>query len=108
MRASPWNHCGTIPSARLDVRRESAGLVHLGQGGPDYPCGEGGGQEEAGGNEDGGADEGGEEGTVDGLPPGTWLGKERPMPWTVEENIFQNTHFISFCLNIYISMDIIL
>ena len=60
--------------------------MHLGQGGPDHPCGEGGGQEEAGGDEDGGADEGGEEGTVDGLPPGTWLGKERPMPWTVEEN----------------------
>ena len=30
--------------------------------------------------------EGGEEGTVDGLPPGSWLGKERPMPWTVIEN----------------------
>ena len=68
VRASPWNHRGTIPSARLDVRRESAGLVHLGQGGPDRPNGEGGGQEEAGGDEDGGADEGGEEGTVDGLP----------------------------------------
>ena len=90
------------------MRRESAGLVHLGQGGPDHPSGERGGKEEAGGDEDGGADEGGEEGTVDGLPPGTWLGKERPMPWTVEENIFQNTHFISICLKIHISMYIIL
>ena len=25
---------------------------------------------------------------MDGLSPGTWLGKERPMPWTVEENNF--------------------
>ena len=68
------------------MRRESAGHVHLGQGGPDHPSGEGGGQEEAGGDEDGGADEGGEEGAVDGLSPGTWLGKERPMPWTIKEN----------------------
>ena len=79
-------HRGTILSARLHVRRESAGLVHLGQGGPDHPSGERGGKEKAGDEEDGGADEGGEEGAVDGLPPGTWLGKERPMPWTVEEN----------------------
>ena len=57
--------------------------MHLGQGGPDHPSRKRGGQEEAGGDEDGGADEGGEEGTVDGLPPGTWLGKERPMPWTI-------------------------
>ena len=68
------------------MRRESAGLVHLGQGGPDHPSGEGGGKEKAGDEEDGGADEGGEEGAVDGLPPGTWLGKERPMPWTIKEN----------------------
>ena len=60
--------------------------MHLGQGGPDLPSSEGGGEEKAGGNEIGGADEGGEEGAVDGLPPGTWLGKERPMSWTVEEN----------------------
>ena len=60
--------------------------MHLGQGGPDHPSRKRGGQEEAGGDEDGGADEGGEEGTVDGLSPGTWLGKERPMSWTVEEN----------------------
>ena len=60
--------------------------MHLGHGGPDHPCGEGGGKEKAGDEEDGGADEGGEEGAVDGLPPGTWLGKERPMSWTVEEN----------------------
>ena len=26
------------------------------------------------------------ENVVDGLPPGSWLGKERPMPWTVIEN----------------------
>ena len=37
------------------MRRESAGLVHLGQGGPDLPSSEGGGGEKAGGNEDGGA-----------------------------------------------------
>ena len=94
-------HRGTILSARLHVRRESAGLVHLGQGGPDHPSGERGGKEKAGGDEDGG----GEEGTVDGLLPGTWLGKERPMPWTVKEkNIkyFLNTHFICVCLKIHL------
>ena len=60
--------------------------MHLGQGGPDQPSSKGGGKEKAGGYEDRGADEGGEEGAVDGLSPGTWLGKERPMSWTVEEN----------------------
>ena len=59
--------------------------MHLGQGGPDLPSSEGGGGEKAGGNEDGGADEGGEEGTVDGLSPGTWLGEKRPMPWSVKK-----------------------
>ena len=78
-------------------------IVHLGQGGPDHPCGEGGGKEKAGEEEDGGADEGGEEGAVDGLPPGTWLGKERPMPWTVEENnikYFTKHTLYLFCLKI--------
>ena len=65
---------------------EGTGYVHLGKGGPDQPSSKGGGKEKAGGNEDGGADEGGEEGAVDGLSPGTWLGKERPMPWTMKEN----------------------
>ena len=68
--------------------------MHLGQGGPDHPSSEGGGEEEAGGDEDGGADEGGEEGAVDGLSPGTWLGEKRPMPRSVKKkskNIFQNT-----------------
>ena len=60
--------------------------MHLGKGGPDQHSSKGGGKEKAGGNEDGGADEGGEEGAVDGLSPGTWLGKERPMPWTIKEN----------------------
>ena len=72
-----------------------SGHVHLGQGGPDHPSRKRGGQEEAGGDEDGGADEGGEEGAVDGLSPGTWLGKERPMPWTMKENnieYFPKTH----------------
>ena len=61
--------------------------MHLGQGGPDHPSSEGGGEEKAGGNEDGGADEGGEEGTVDGLPSGTWLGKKRQMPRSVKNKI---------------------
>ena len=68
--------------------------MHLGQGGPDHPSSEGGGEEEAGGDEDGGADEGGEEGAVDGLSPGTWLGEKRSMPRSVKKkskNIFQNT-----------------
>ena len=42
---------------------------------------------EAGGDEVGGADEGGEESTVDGLPPGTWLGQERPMSWPVKQHV---------------------
>ena len=61
--------------------------MHLGQGGPDLPSSEGGGGEKAGGDEDGGADEGGEEGTVDGLSPGTWLGEKRPMPRSVKNKI---------------------
>ena len=76
------------------LRSESTGHVHLGQGGPDHPSIEGGGEEEAGGDEDGGADEGGEEGAVDGLSPGTWLGEKRSMPRSVKKkskNIFQNT-----------------
>ena len=40
---------------------------------------------EAGDDEDGGADEGGEEGAVDGLSSGTWLGEKRPMPWSVKK-----------------------
>ena len=53
--------------------------MHLGKGGPHHPSSEGCSKEEAGGYEAGGADEGGEEGPVDGLPPGSWLGQERPM-----------------------------
>ena len=67
------------------MRREGAGNVHLGQGGPDHPSSEGGGQEEAGGDEDGGADEGGEEGAVDGLSSGTRLGEKKPMPLSVKK-----------------------
>ena len=44
-------------------------------------------QLEAGGDYVGGADEGGEESTVDGLPPGTWLGQERPMSWPVKQHV---------------------
>ena len=62
-----------------------SGHVHLGQGGPDHPSRKRGGQEEAGGDEDGGADEGGEEGAVDGLYSGTWLGEKRPMPRSVKK-----------------------
>ena len=85
IRTSSWDHRGTISPPRIHVRRESAGHVHLGQGGPDHPSSKRGGQKEAGGNEVGGADEGGEEGAVDGLPPGPWLGKKRQMPWRVKE-----------------------
>ena len=75
----------TIPPPRIYVRRESAGHVHLGQGGPDHPSGERGGQEEAGCDEDGGADEGGEEGPVDGLSSWPWLGEKRQMSWNVKK-----------------------
>ena len=53
--------------------------MHLGKGGPHHPGSKGCSEEEAGGDETGGADEGGEESSVDGLPPGPWLGQERPM-----------------------------
>ena len=29
--------------------------------------------------------EGGEEGAVDGLSLGTWLGEKRPLPWSVKK-----------------------
>ena len=61
-----------------------------GKGGPHHPGGKGCSEEEAGGDEVGGADEGGEESTVDGLPPGTWLGQERPMSWPVKQDQLQN------------------
>ena len=77
--------------------------MHLGQGGPDHPSGKRGGQEEAGGDEDGGADEGGEEGAVDGLPPGTRLGKEGPMPWCVNKNTtkYFQKHNLCICSKIH-------
>ena len=70
--------------------------MHLGQGGPDHPSRKRGGQEEAGGDEDGGADEGGEEGTVDGLSPGTWLGKERIVKENNIEYFPKHTHFVFY------------
>ena len=71
--------------------------MHLGQGGPDHPSSEGGGGEKAGGDEDGGADEGGEEGAVDGLPSGTWLGKKRPVPRNLRK---KNISYEVFVFNI--------
>ena len=67
--------------------------MHPGKGGPDHPGSEGGSQEEAGGDEAGGADEGGEKGAVDGLPPGTWLGQERPMSRPVKQNVDAKERF---------------
>ena len=61
------------------------GHVRLGHGGPDLLSSKGGGEEKAGGDEDGGADEGGEEGAVDGLYSGTWLGEKRPMSRSVKK-----------------------
>ena len=55
--------------------------MYIGKGGPHHSGSQGCSEEEAGGNEAGGADEGGEEGAVDGLPPGPRLGQERPMSW---------------------------
>ena len=60
--------------------------MHIGKGGPHHPSSEGCSKEEAGGYEAGGADEGGEEGSVDGLPPGSWLGQERPLPWPLKQH----------------------
>ena len=54
----------------------------------------------AGGHEAGGADEGGEEGAVDGLPPGPRLGQERPMSWPLASEILprkQNYTIVIFC-----------
>ena len=43
---------------------------------------------------------------MDGLSPGTWLGKERPMPWIVKENNIEyfpkHTHFVRICLKIHV------
>ena len=77
--------------------------MHLGKGGLDKPSGKRCRQEEASGIEDGGADERGEEGAVDGLPPGTRLGKEGPMPWRVNKNstkYFQK-HNLCICSRIH-------
>ena len=60
--------------------------MHIGKGGPHHPGSEGCSKEEAGGYEAGGADEGGEEGPVDGLPPGSWLGQKRPLPWPLKQH----------------------
>ena len=60
--------------------------MHLGKGGPHHPGSKGCSEEEAGGDETGGADEGGEESSVDGLPPGSWLGQERPMSRPVKQH----------------------
>ena len=77
--------------------------MHLGQGGLDKPSSKRRSQEEASGNEDGGADERGEEGAVDGLPPGTRLGKEGPMPWCVNKNATKYflKHNLCFCFKIH-------
>ena len=73
--------------------------MHLGQGGPDHPSGKRRSQEEASGNEDGGANERGEKGAVDGLPPGTRLGKEGPMPWDVNKN---STNYLKSTISVFV------
>ena len=72
--------------------------MRLGQGGPDPPSGKSRSKEEASGNEDGGANERGEKGAVDGLPPGTRLGKEGPMPWGVNENTTKHILMHNLCI----------
>ena len=74
--------------------------MHLGQGGPDHPSGKRRSKEEASGNEDGGANERGEKGAVDGLPPGTRLGKEGPMPWDVNKN---STKYLKSTISVLVS-----
>ena len=76
-----------------------SGHVHLGQGGPDHPSGKRRSKEEASGNEDGGANERGEKGAVDGLPPGTRLGKEGPMPWDVNKN---STKYLKSTISVFV------
>ena len=73
--------------------------MHLGQGGPDHPSGKRRSKEEASGNEDGGANERGEKGAVDGLPPGTRLGKEGPMPWDVNKN---STKYLKSTISVFV------
>ena len=79
--------------------------MHLGQGGPDHPSSKRGGQKEAGGDEVGGADEGGEEGAVDGLSSGTWLGEKRQMPWHVKEKINKYIPKHNFHVYVYIPLN---
>ena len=81
VRATPWHNCGAISAPHVYLCSEGAGNVHFGKGGSHHPSCKRCSEEEAGGDEAGGADEGGEEGPVDGLPPGPRLGEERPMPW---------------------------
>ena len=109
---SSWDHCRSVSTPCVDVCCESTGNVHLGKGGLAKPSGKRRRQEEASGIEDWGADERGEEGAVDGLPPGTRLGKEGPMPWCVNENttkyflkhnlcIYSKIHWIFHCISFH-------
>ena len=51
------------------------------------------------------ADEGGEEGAVDGLSPGTWLGEKRPMPWHVKEKSNKYIPKNNFHVFVYIPLN---
>ena len=73
--------------------------MDLGQGGLDKPSGKRRSKEEPSGNEDGGANERGEKGAVDGLPPGTRLGKEGPMPWDVNKN---STKYLKSTISVFV------
>ena len=74
------NDCWTIPPAGINDSGESAGHVHVGQGGLDLPGSEGGGRKEGGGDAVGGGDEEGAESTVDGIIGWTRVGKKGQLP----------------------------
>ena len=73
---------GAVPAAFVNIRSQGTGLMSLGQGRFDHPCSQGGSWKEGGGHEAGGGDEEGEEGAVDGVSVGAWLGKERQLPYS--------------------------
>ena len=78
--ADAGDDCWTVPPASVNDSSESAGHVHVGQGGLDLPGSEGGGRKEGGGDAVGGGDEEGAESTVDGIIGWTRVGKKGQLP----------------------------
>ena len=72
-----------VPTTFVNHGSQGTGLVSLGKSRIDHSRCEGGCWEEGGRHEAGGGDEEGEEGAVDGIFVGAWLGKERQLPYSL-------------------------